>query len=99
MIISDAQRFATTNRVLVEARIAHDPYDQFAWVQEWRFAIAQYLTDQGEYVPEFRGSYTIREDYTYGSLLSLSPTVDELTYALTILNRFRVWLGLAGRDY
>lgn len=94
------RRFGTANPVLQEARIHHDPFDQFAWVQEWRFSIAQYLTDQGEHVPGFRGGDDIRDDMAYGVLsVLLMPTVDELTYALRVLDRFREWLRIAGKDY
>lgn len=92
-------RFGTANPVLQEARIHHDPHDQFAWVQDWRFAIAQYLTDQGEFVPDFRGADDIRDDMAYHCLKSLAPNTDELNYAARILERFREWLRVAGKDY
>lgn len=96
-IMSDTRKYGTTNPVLIEARVNHDPYDQFAWVQEWRFAIAQRLEDLGEYVPSFRGADDIRETYGYEAIAYGS--VPELRYALKILDRFREWLKVTGRDY
>lgn len=99
------QGYGTNNRVLIEARINHDPYDEFGWCQEWRFAIAQFLTDLGEYVPDFRGADDIRDEYPYeclasmGSFVKTGGEIDELFYALKILDRYREWLRLAGRDY
>lgn len=96
-------QYGTTNPVLIEARINHDPYDEFAWVQEWRFAIAQFLSDLGEYVPDFRGSDDIRESYAYESLENTftcsAQDIRALTYAFRILSRYREWLSLAGKDY
>lgn len=101
----DARKYGTTNPVLIEARIAHDPSDEFAWVQGWRFVIAQFLADAGGYVPDFRGSDDIREDFEYEQLEMLYPAyvdgvsnqdVRELTYALKILDRYREWLRVAG---
>jgi hypothetical protein len=89
----------TDRSVIKTALVLHDPYDQFAWVQGWRFAIAQYLTDQGEYVPEFRGADDIREDSEYAELTATTPTVEALWYADTVLGRFRNLLRLAGKDY
>ena len=100
--------YGTKNPVLIEARIYHDPYDEFAWVQEWRFAIAQFLTDCGEFVPDFRGASDIRDDFAYSIVSGLYPEsqdhvyeheTDELRYALKILDRYREWLRIAGRDY
>lgn len=99
-------KYGTTNPVLIEARIAHDPYDEFAWVQDWRFSIAQFLTDNGAYVPDFRGADDIRDDYPYEQLVMLYSGTDmtgresaELEYALRILDRYREWLRIAGKDY
>ena len=96
-----ARKYGTTNPVLIEARINHDPYDQFAWVQDWRFSIAQYLTDVGEYVGDFRGADDIRDDFPYAVLHEMNPQPEpeELFYALKILDRYREWLGIAGKDY
>jgi hypothetical protein len=106
--MSDARKYGTTNPVLIEARINHDPYDQFAWVQGWRFAINQFLTDAGEYMPDFQGSPDIRDDFEYEQLEMLYPNyADQITnrqarealYALRILDRYREWLRAAGKDY
>lgn len=96
--MSDARKYGTTNPVLIEARIAHDPYDEFAWVQDWRFAIAQRLQELGEYVPLFHGSPDIRETYAY-EMIAREDNVADLEYAAKILERYREWLRIAGRDY
>jgi len=92
-------KYGTKNPVLIEARMNHDPCDQFAWVQEWRFAIAQWLTDASYEVEDFRGSDDIREDYAYEAITSVRPTISELRYALKVLDRYREWLRIAGEDY
>jgi hypothetical protein len=107
--MGDAQKYGTTNPVLIEARIHHDTHDEFAWVQGWRFAIAQFLTDAGEYVPyALIGADSIREEFEYEQLEMLYPNyservrvseVRELLYALKILDRYREWLRIAGKDY
>lgn len=106
--MSDARKYGTTNPVLIEARVHHDPHDEFAWMQGWRFAIAQFLTDAGEFVPDFRGSDDIRQGFECEQLETLYPSyadgiadlhVGELEYALRILDRYREWLRVAGRDY
>jgi hypothetical protein len=91
--------YGSNNPVLIEARVNHDPYDEFAWVQEWRFSIAQLITDIGEHVPDFRGSDDIRDDYAYQQLSYGPASVRELRYALKILDRYREWLRIAGKDY
>jgi hypothetical protein len=93
-----ARKYGTTNPVLIEARINHDPYDEFAWCQEWRFAIAQRLEDVGEPVPGFRGADDIRETYAY-AMIAYRDNAAELWYALNILTRYREWLRIAGKDY
>ena len=88
--------------VLGNALIFHDPYDQFGWVQEWRFAIADYLHfDMGEtvtgFLPAPGGPDT--DSYAYDELCDISPSVEALRYALRILDRYREWLRIAGKDY
>jgi hypothetical protein len=101
-------KYGTTNPVLIEARINHDPYDEFAWVQEWRFAIAEYLHHvQGVNVSEFRSGYaegdfsSLRtESYAFDTLWAQGEIVtSDLEYALKILDRYRNWLHIAGKDY
>lgn len=108
MPVDDRRKYGTANPVLQEARIHHDPHDEFAWVQNWRFSLAQFLTDCGEYVPDFRGGDDIRDDHPYELLDGLYPDArdhiydreaQELRYALTILDRYREWLRAAGKDY
>lgn len=92
--------YSGKRRILGEALIDHDPYDQFAWCQNWRFAIADYLVwDLGEYVPDYNSYGPDSENWAYEQLMELSPDVESLEYALMILHRFRVWLGIAGKDY
>lgn len=96
-------QYGTTNPALIEARINHDPYDEFAWVQEWRSAIAQRLTDMGVNTSHFfRGSDDIRDTYAYEMIPAQdtdAQTVDAMLYALRILDRYREWLRIAGKDY
>ncbi|AWN05329.1 hypothetical protein SEA_IBANTIK_100 [Streptomyces phage Ibantik] len=76
--------------------------DEFGWCQGWRFALCDYLTSVwGEDVPEFRqGAHGPEEDaYEYQALEDMQPSPGECWYALRILDRYRVWLGLAGKDY
>lgn len=97
-----ARKYGTTNPVLVEARVNHDPYDEWAWCQEWRLAIADYLTfDLDEYVEDFRPSPMGPDDesYAYQSLRTLQPSYDDLVYAKIILARYAEWLRAAGKDY
>lgn len=110
MIKTNADQFATLysgeRAVLGEALINHDPHDQFAWCQEWRFAIADYLYfDKGEYegdiiVPGFRPpSEPDTDSYAYQSLQAMEPDTESLLYAFNVLGRFREWLSLNGEDY
>ncbi|MEU0912122.1 hypothetical protein [Streptomyces althioticus] len=112
-----ARKYGTTNPVLIAARVLHDPYDEFAWVQGWRFAICEALLhDWGYLTPGFRTVRSRPEDtMEYGEirtlyvieddngLESIDPMYwhveDELKYALRILDRYREWLRIAGRDY
>jgi hypothetical protein len=85
-------KYGTTNPVLIEARINHDPYDEFAWVQDWRFAISDRLYwYEGEDVPGFNpGGATGPElTFAYETLSDLNPTVEQMEYALNILDRYR----------
>lgn len=107
------QKYGTTNPALIEARINHDPCDEFAWVQSWRFALCEALLfDWGYLVPGFR---TVRSEPEDSSELEIIRTLyvieddsiareywyreDELKYALKILDRYREWLRIAGKDY
>ncbi len=109
-----ARKYGTTNPVLIEARINHDPYDEFAWVQGWRFAICDALLwDWGVSVPGFSpGAATEPEDtFELAAIRTLYEIEDgsipvdqwhledELRYALKILDRYREWLRIAGKDY
>ena len=104
-------KYGTTNPVLIEARVNHDPYDQFAWVQEWRFAIAEYLLFYRDHrVEDFRSAHESRnptsrlhslmdDSWAFTVVWELCPTTDTLLYAYRILSRFREWLRIAGEDY
>jgi hypothetical protein len=87
-----ARKYGTTNPVLIEARINHDPYDEFAWVQDWRFAICDRL-----YNPDCATGPELT--FAYETLSELDPTVGDMEYALGILDRYREWLRIAGKDY
>ncbi|GHG09905.1 hypothetical protein Shyd_66000 [Streptomyces hydrogenans] len=92
----------TSNTVLYAARVCHDPGDEFGWVQGWRSAIADYLTHEwGESAPGFRPSPMgpHEEAYEYEELRGILAEPEELRYALRILDRYREWLCVAGRDY
>lgn len=95
-------RYSGKRAVLGEALINHDPYDEFAWVQSWRFAIADRLYwYEGAYVPGYDPGPMSGPDLTfaYEQLAELEPTEDQMWYALGILDRYREWLRIAGRDY
>lgn len=78
----------------------HDPYDEFAWVQGWRFALCDFLTfDRGENVPEFRPASQPEKSYEYETLEYENPETEDLWNALRILDAYREWLGSQGRDY
>lgn len=94
--------YSGKREVLGHALFSHDPGDQFAWCQGWRFALCDYLTfEWGEYVPDFRPSPMGPEEdaYEYEELTEIQPSPDECRYALRILDRYREWLRIAGRDY
>ncbi|MEU9258965.1 hypothetical protein AB0D68_10810 [Streptomyces sp. NPDC048212] len=94
--------YSGKREVLGEALFYHDPGDQFAWVQGWRFAIADYITfNLGENVEGFRpaagGPDT--DSYEYESLCESAPDLEALRYAEKVFERFREWLRIAGEDY
>ncbi|WP_395759459.1 hypothetical protein OIE82_27035 [Streptomyces althioticus] len=102
----DARKFwcmySGKREVLGHALFNHDPFDQFAWCQEWRFAIADYLTfNEGEYVNGFRPSPMgpDEDSFAYDTLKGERPSVEALRYAEKVLERFREWLRIAGEDY
>lgn len=74
--------------------------DPFGWVQGWRFAIADYLTEQGEHVPGFRqGPFGPDRSFEYEELEAENPSLEALWYADRVLGRYREWLRIAGMDY
>jgi len=87
------------NHILEEARLTYMPGDVFAEVQGWRFSLAQWLTDAGVYVPDFRGADDIRNDYAYRYLRHSGASVGEAQYALRILDRAREIIRVEGLDY
>lgn len=95
-------RYSGKREVIGEALFSHDPYDQFAWCQGWRFAVADYLTyNRGEYVNGFRSAAgePETESYEYQELCETAPGVEALRYAEKVLERYREWLRIAGEDY
>lgn len=94
--------YSGKREALGEALVNHDPFDQFAWCQEWRFALCDYLTfDQGEYVPDFRPGFNGPDidSYAYSQLVVSDYDTETAQYALRILDRYREWLRIAGMDY
>ena len=90
------------NDILTIARLSSGTGDEFGWVQGWRFALCDYLTSVwGESVPGFRqGVFGPEEDaYEYQELMEILPGPAECRYALRILDRYREWLRIAGKDY
>ena len=104
------------NQIMGLALDCHDPADQFGWVQEWRFAIAELLLfDFGYLVPGFRTSASnpepdnyavenIRALYGGSNDMTDMPREhwhfeDDLKRVLLILDRFRNWIHIAGKDY
>jgi len=108
------ERYSGERAVLGEALLNHDPFDQFAWVQGWRFAICDALLwDWGYLVPEFHTAASGPEDTYELEMIRTLYVIDEddqidrkywhvedeLKYALKILDRYREWLRIAGEDY
>lgn len=88
----------------------HDPYDQFAWVQEARFALADAtFLYYGVTLPEFRPAPGLNyddaqdESYLFGSfddaLSHGLADYEDVLRVFAVLTRFRVWIGIAGKDY
>lgn len=81
---------------------SHDPYGS---VQEWRFALCEVLYfDLGEYVPEFNPGYATEPEDSWAvdvtrECIQEGADVADLQSVLEVLDRYRVWVGLAGRDY
>jgi hypothetical protein len=85
---------------LEHAIVNYDDHDQFAWVQEWRFAICDRLVwDMGESVKDFKSYGPDDDSYALAYLRDMNDSAEELHYALKILDRYRVWLRLAEKDY
>lgn len=92
--------YSGKRRVIGYALINHDAFDQFGWVQGWRFAICDYLYFEcGEYVPEFRPASEPEFSFEYEEIAHNEPDTEALLYALEILDRYREWLRIAGLDY
>lgn len=92
--------YSDEREVLGHALMSHDPFDQFAWCQGWRFALCDYLVwELGEYVPEFRSLAPDEESYEFQELKELEPEAESVWYALRILDRYREWLRINGHDY
>jgi hypothetical protein len=91
---------ANENVVLSITVDNHDPYDEFAWVQGWRFAIWDFLYfERGESVDGFRPAYEPENSYEFETLQYENPTSEVLRDALSVLDSYREWLGSEGRDY
>jgi hypothetical protein len=87
---------------LVLTRDSYDAHDPFGWVQGWRFALCDYITSElGGYVPDFRqGPFGAEvEAWEYETLMDEEPDIESAKYALKVLDRYREWLRVAGKDY
>ena len=87
--------------ILGEALLNHDPGDQFAWCQEWRFALADVLAyERGVWVEGYESFGPDDSTYAYDCLTDQPGYSDaDLLYAYDILTRYREWLRIAGVDY
>lgn len=95
-------RYSDKREVLGYALFSHDPWDQFGWCQSWRFTLCDYLTFVwGESVPHFRPSSMGPDEdaFEYEELTEMQASPEACWYALRILDRYREWLRIAGRDY
>jgi hypothetical protein len=94
---------------MYEARLMHDPYDQWGWALEWLGAVAEVMVfDLGEYVPSDiftpgiaqtgpdEDSYAVE---SIRSAVASGSTAADLRRALTVLNRYADLLRAAGQDY
>ncbi|HEY6021301.1 MAG TPA: hypothetical protein VIY48_15770 [Candidatus Paceibacterota bacterium] len=87
------------NNILAEVRLTYSG-DAFGTVQDWRFSICQWLTDAGEYVPDFRGADELRDGYSYEYLVFDDEVgIPEACYALKILDRAREIMRVENLDY
>lgn len=102
------------NEIMGIVRDSFDPGDPFASVQEYRFALCGLLLfDFGHLVPgfhagaatepedccaveELRSLYVVTED-------GIDPEFwhyeDDMRRALVMLDRYREWIRIAGKDY
>jgi len=81
-------------------------YDQWGWVQGWRFALAEYIyfgCHRPDLVPEFRPSAWYEPDTDVWEFIELTNrgpfTEDELIRVWRVLNRYVNWLKVAGKEY
>ena len=96
------RKYGTANPVLMLARDNHDPRDEFAWVQGWRFALCDYLTHEWGERPEGfwpAPSGPNKDAWEFEILTEEQPSPEDARYALVILDRYREWLRAAGKDY
>lgn len=78
----------------------HDPYDEFAWVQGWRFALCDFLYfEREEWVEGFNPANAPEDSYEFETLTYENPTTEDARDALSVLDSYREWLGAEGRDY
>ena len=92
--------YSGVRSVLGDALISHDPYDQYGWAQEWRFAAADALVfEHGVHVPGFRPACSGPNRDAFAYAYTQGADVEALQYAFKILTRFVDWLIMAGEDY
>lgn len=81
----------------------HLSYDGDAWgrVMQWRFALADYLTHRGRYVPHFRQAPMgpDRSDYVWKFLAKRNDALPTLEKLHACLERLADILREQGKDY
>lgn len=91
--------------LMADIRLNWDAFDQFACVQEWRFAICEVLFfDHGVSVNDFYPGGATEPEHTYAvwsvrAALADTADVADVQRVLAVLDRYRGWLALAGKDY
>lgn len=86
------------------SEIRRDDWDDpFGAVQYWRFAIAEVLYfDHGDYEHDFHPSPLAsgpEDSYAVETVRDSTADEGDLQNVLAVLDRLRVWIGLAGQDY
>jgi hypothetical protein len=94
------------NAIMEEVRLSWDEGEPFGSCMGWHFAIAHIL-HHGEDAPvewEFRhgdgcSGINYEEDMIIYHLIHRDVSAEDMINVGNVLARYRVWLGLAGKDY